>query len=120
MKFSFTEVSGNVIRSYEPGRIQVNGIVYSESLILTVDTATAWPVADMASLTPDHLAALLAHGPDLVLLGTGERQQFPAPRLCRPLAEAGVGLEVMTTAAAARTFNVLVAEDRRVVAALIV
>ena len=66
------------------------------------------------------LCRLLLQKPDILLLGTGEKQQFLAPRLMKPVAEAGTGLEVMDTAAACRTYNVLMAEDRHVVAALIV
>jgi uncharacterized protein len=55
----------------------------------------------------------------VALLGTGSRQRFPAPRLTRALAEARIGLEVMTTPAACRTYNILMAEGRKVVAALL-
>ena len=120
MKFSHAEAAGNLIRSYAPGYLQVNNTCYAESIILTVDTLSLWHVNDVAELSAAQFESLLAHRPDLVLLGTGQRQVFPSRAIFRPLAEAGVGVEVMATDAAARTFNVLTAEDRRVVAALIV
>ena len=57
---------------------------------------------------------------EVVLLGTGNRQRFPHPRLTRPLSDARIGLEVMDTQAACRTYNILVAESRKVAAALFV
>lgn len=120
MKFSHSEAAGNLIRSYTPGCLQVNQSCYTDSVVLTVETLVPWDVGDIAQLSAAHLAALLTHRPDLVLLGTGRRQVFPSRTLFQPLTRAGVGVEVMATDAAARTFNVLAAEDRRVVAALIV
>jgi len=70
-------------------------------------------------LSADHWAALLAQRPEIVLLGTGEQQRFPRPEILRPLTEAGIGVEVMTVQAACRTYNILVAEERRVAAALL-
>lgn len=98
----------------------MNNVCYAESVVLTADEVSSWGVRDITELSTTHLEALLIHRPDLILLGTGRRQIFPGRALFRPLAEAGVGIEVMATDAAARTFNVLIAEDRRVVAALIV
>ena len=65
-------------------------------------------------------ARLLDYEPEIVLLGTGDVQRFPHPRLLAPLGEAHVGIEAMDTSAACRTFNILVAEGRRVAAALTV
>jgi uncharacterized protein len=62
---------------------------------------------------------LLAHRPEIVLLGTGATQRFPHPRLSAPLAAARVGFEVMDTRAACRTYNILLGEGRRVVAAVL-
>ncbi len=79
-----------------------------------------WAPAGFGALTERDFDALLANQPELVLLGTGERQQFPHPGLLRPLSAAHVGVEAMDTRAACRTFNILAAEGRRVAAALIV
>ena len=71
------------------------------------------------ALTEADFAALLAQQPEIVLLGTGRTQRFPHPRLSAALAAAHVGLEVMDTRAACRTYNILLGEGRRVVAAVI-
>jgi uncharacterized protein len=78
-----------------------------------------WPPASFEALTAAHLQSLLALKPEIVLLGTGELQRFPRPDIIRPLVEAGIGVEVMTVPAACRTYNILVAEERRVAAALL-
>ncbi len=79
-----------------------------------------WGPDDFAALSSAHLAALLPIPCDVLLLGTGNRQRFPAPALLRPLIEAGRPVEVMDTPAACRTYNILVAEGRMVAAALII
>ena len=79
-----------------------------------------WPVASVADMTPGDLAPLLALEPELVVLGCGERQAFPPPAVQAACLSRGVGLESMTNAAAARTFNVLAGEGRRVVAGFVI
>jgi uncharacterized protein len=79
----------------------------------------AWTAASFDSLSDSDFAALLNLSPELVLLGTGTRQRFPHPRLTRALTEARIGIEVMNTAAACRTYNILMSEGRRVVAAFL-
>jgi uncharacterized protein len=78
-----------------------------------------WTVAAADALTPADLAPVLALGVDVVLLATGERQRFPSPAVYAAAAARGVGLEVMDTGAACRTYNVLVGEDRAVALALV-
>ena len=77
-----------------------------------------WAPPDFTGLVPAHLDALLDRQPDLVLLGTGGRLIFPPAEVLVPLQQAGIGVEVMDTPAACRTFNILASEDREVVAAL--
>ncbi|WP_297528961.1 Mth938-like domain-containing protein [Thiohalobacter sp.] len=109
------------IRSYRPGELRVNEETYRSSLLLGVDALlTDWPPRCLDELRPEHLQTLAEWQPDLVLLGTGARQRFPAAALLAPLYQAGIGVEVMDTGAACRTYNVLVAEDRRVAAALLI
>jgi len=109
------------IRSYRPGELRINDEIHHRSLLLGVDELLAdWPPRRFEDLQPEHLAPLADWRPDLVLLGTGARQRFPAPALLAPLYRLGIGVEVMDTGAACRTYNVLVAEDRRVAAALLV
>jgi uncharacterized protein len=78
-----------------------------------------WGRSALAQLTSDDFADIVAMQVQILLLGTGPTQQFPHPSLLRPLIEAGIGVEVMDTLAAARTYNILVAEGRAVAAALL-
>jgi uncharacterized protein len=121
MKFSLDQIDGRlVIGGYGPGEVLVGRQRYTASLLVTPDGVRPdWGPAGLADLTPGHLGEVLAHRPELLILGTGERQQFPEPRLFVELMDAGVGYEVMDTAAACRTYNILLGEGRRVVAALL-
>ena len=121
MKLHLSAAQGrNAISGYGPGYVAVNGQRFERSLIVTPDRiVTDWPATGFAALAPEHLAALVALGPEIVLLGTGPALRFPRPELTRPLAEAGIGLEVMDLQAACRTFNILVVESRHVAAALL-
>lgn len=124
MKFSFTverSQDGNLIRSCSAQEITLREHVIRHSAILSAGQILLdWPPATVEELTAAHLEAALALGPEVILLGTGARQRFPAPEVLRPAQLAGVGVEVMDTPAACRTYNVLVQEGRHVVAALIV
>ena len=121
MKFHLQAPAANVVTALGPGWVRIGETEHRENLVLTPDAiATGWAPAGFGALAAEDFAALLQHAPALVLLGTGARQQFPHPRLTDALARARVGVEVMDTRAACRTFNILVAEGRRVVAALIV
>lgn len=79
-----------------------------------------WPVDSLDALSSDHLAQIADLGIDVLLLGTGRRQRFPHPSVTSGLASRGIGVEIMDTAAACRTFNVLISEGRAVAAALII
>jgi uncharacterized protein len=120
----FTQESSsatNLIRAYASGELRVNDAVYRSSIIVSASAVEATPdirdVEDLAHLDPSRILAL---EPELVLLGTGPRQIFPAASFRAQFLSAGIGVEVMDTGAACRTFNVLVAEQRRVVALLMV
>ncbi|KZC17326.1 hypothetical protein RHOFW510R12_26240 [Rhodanobacter sp. FW510-R12] len=90
------------------------------SFLLTPDQAIEdWPVTAAGTLDAGHVEALLALRPELVILGTGERQVFPAAAFMAGFLRKGVGIEVMDNAAAARTYNLLAGEGRHVVAAFI-
>jgi uncharacterized protein len=103
-----------------PGYVEVNGVRYQQAIVVTPDQVlTDWAAEDFASLAASHFAYLLALQPEILLLGTGERQQFPHPGLYRELIRAGIGIECMDTAAACRTYNILMSEDRKVVAAIL-
>jgi uncharacterized protein len=121
MKFHLQAPTANVVTGSGPGWVRVGQDEYRENLILLPDAVVrGWAPNGFAAQDERAFAALLDYTPEIVLLGTGERQQFPHPRLLQALAAAHVGVEVMDTRAACRTFNILVAEGRRVAAALIV
>lgn len=112
--------AGNLIRSYGPGEIKINDTAFNRPVIVSSSAIEPGPaIAAAVELTAPHAAALLALGPEVVLLGTGPKQSFAATEFGTTFLRAGVGFEVMDTGAACRTFNVLVAEQRRVVALLI-
>ena len=95
----------------------VNERRLSTSFVLAPDTLIeVWSVSDIATMTPVDLEPLFALDPELVLLGCGDRQIFPPAATMAACLSRGVGIETMTNAAAARTFNVLAGEGRRVVA----
>ncbi len=110
----------NTVTAYGPGFIEVNKERHASSLVLAPDRLSPWPVTEFEALAPEHFEALLALSPELVILGTGARQRFPQPQLARALLAAGIGVEAMDSAAACRTYNILMAEGRRVVAAVLV
>jgi len=122
MKFAQDRAEGrNAFTGYGPGWVEVSGKRYSSSLVVGADRVIAdWPATSVASLGPDHLACILELAPEIVLLGTGAAFDFPPPGRLGALNDAGIGVEVMDTAAACRTYNILLAEGRGVVAALIV
>ena len=108
------------ITAHGPGSVTINGQIYRCSLIVGHDRLLPdWPVAKPEELSSEHLSGL-EQGCDVVLLGTGSRQRFPHPSILQPLLEKRIGVEVMDTAAACRTYNILLAEGRAVVAALII
>ena len=122
MKFHLDAPGGvNLVRGYGPGRLQVNERTHTASVILTATSLIEpWRPTSASEITPADLEPLLGLAPEVVLLGTGARQHFPDPQALRILYEQRIGVEVMDTSAACRTFNVLVAEGRAVAAALIV
>jgi uncharacterized protein len=121
LKFERDDPQGrNTFTGYGDGYVEVNRTRYSASLVVSGDRLVVdWPATSVDALGADHLAALVALAPEIVLLGTGARFQFPAPALLAPLYQAGIGVEVMDTPAACRTYNILLGEGRNVVAALV-
>jgi uncharacterized protein len=111
----------NTFTGYGEGYVEVNRTRHSASLVVAGDRlVTDWPAASLESLSADHLAAIVELAPEIVLIGTGSTFRFPEPQLLAPLRSAGIGVEVMDTPAACRTYNILLGEGRNVVAALIV
>jgi uncharacterized protein len=112
--------SRNTFTGYGEGWFAVNGERREGSLIVFPDRILDWPVAGFDALRAEDFTVLAEAQPEIVLLGTGARQRFPHPRLTHALMQARVGVEVMDMAAACRTYNILMAEERRVAAALLV
>lgn len=110
----------NLVRAYGPGEVTINRQVYRESVLIAPGQAVQiWSPSEFAELAAGHFEAITALRPEVVILGTGARLRFPPPSIMRPLVQAQVGFEVMDTGAACRTYNILAAEGRRVVAALL-
>lgn len=102
------------------GYVAVNGQRYQQPLVvLPEEVRTDWPATDFATLNAAHFDYFLELKPEVLLLGTGARQQFAHPDLYRELIRARISVEFMDTPAACRTYNILVAEDRKVVAAVL-
>jgi uncharacterized protein len=107
------------VTGYGTGYLAVNTVHYDQPLVITPDQPPQpWPVLQFDALDAAAMAVLLEKSPEIIVLGTGATQRFAAPAVLRPLIEAGIGIETMNTPAACRTYNILMAEGRRVVAAM--
>ena len=120
MKFTLdSRTDVNLIRGYGAGEVRIGELVHHAPCIVTAQQLVLdWQARDVASLQVGDLQALFALRPEVVLLGTGARQIFPPRAIRQAFAAHQVGLEVMDLGAACRTYNILVQEERRVVAAL--
>ncbi len=119
MKFTLESASPAAVRSVTGGQIFVGDQVWSEPIALTAaGVLQGWEAPALEQLSLESLGALLELGPELVIVGTGSRQLLPDRELMFAMARSGIGLEVMDTPAAARTFNVLLAEGRSVAVVL--
>lgn len=108
------------VTAYDDAGVELNAVRFDHSLIVLPETApVAWPVTSFDSLTAENFAQLDAISPDVVILGTGERQRFIHPRLIAALTSRRIGVECMDNQAACRTYNILMAEGRKVALALI-
>jgi uncharacterized protein len=106
--------------AHAPDHVMVSGERYDHSIVVLAEkVCDDWSVASFDELSETHFDYFLALKPDVLLFGTGARQRFPHPRLYRGLTDAGIGVEFMDTPAACRTYNILAAEDRKVVAAIL-
>lgn len=122
MKLSIDHmVAAYTIKAYEPGEIKVNDQTLTRSLVVMPDSLkTDWAPACFEDLTLEHLLEVAAMKPEIILLGTGEKQQFPPHSVIAEIVNRGIGFEVMDTQAAARTWNILAGEGRNVAGALII
>ena len=109
-----------LIERYGPSGFRVTGVIWRGPVLVFPDLTMAWTVADAAALTSDSLQPVVAHGGvQILLIGLGRRTGLVAQQLRAALRQAGIIIEAMDTGAACRTYNVLMAEDRSVAAALI-
>jgi uncharacterized protein len=111
--------SANTVTAYGAGYVSVNGQRHESSLVVLRDQVLPWEPKRFDELTAESFAFLERLDVEIVLLGTGARQRFPGPQLTAGLRNARIGLEVMDLQAACRTYNILVAEERKVAAALL-
>ncbi len=112
--------TGFSIHSVEAGQININGTIYTHSLIVTPTQIIAdWDIQQVSDLTPIACQTLLQFQPEIILLGTGAQHTLPDLKVIALLGQQRIGLECMNTDAACRTYNVLMAEGRNVMAALI-
>jgi uncharacterized protein len=120
MKFHLSTAEGNMFTGHGADYVRLGVVEYRENVLVTPErVVTGWTAGGFDTLTEADFTALAELKPEVVLLGTGASLRFPHPRLTRALTDAGIGVEVMDTPAACRTFNILAAEGRRVVAAVI-
>jgi len=120
MKFHLTRPDGrNLFTGYGPGYLSVNGTRHETSLIVLADRVAQWALDSFEALDEAAFEQLAKLPVEILLLGTGTALRFPHPRLSQAVRDAGIGLEVMDTSAACRTYNILLGEDRRVGAALL-
>jgi uncharacterized protein len=109
-----------MIHSYTQDGVSVNGEILSRSFVILPDELIRnWSPSDFADLKEEHFSDIADLNPELVLLGTGNRHRFVDQSLIAPLITAGIGVECMDTAAACRSYAVLVAEGRKVAAAFL-
>ena len=131
MKFSLETSSGNMIIAYDVGSIQVhNGsraggsqaevrTVSASAIVMPEVLIENWQPLLPTEIEVLHMNQVLGYQPEIVILGTGRRLHFPSPAIMQACHQAGAGFEVMDTAAACRTYNILANEGRRVAAALL-
>ena len=109
----------NTFTGYGADFVLVNAVRYESSLLVMPEALLPWQATSFDALSEEDFAGLVTMQPEVVLLGTGRKIRFPHPRLTRQLAAARIGVEVMDVQAACRTYNILMAEERKVAAALL-
>lgn len=122
MKFNEELASSKhyAITAYDTGYIAVNNKLIKKTCLISPDYANEWDISDFQALSAEHISALLALKPEIILLGTGEKHQLPNEPLLKALVNTHIGFEIMHTAAACRTYNILMGEGRNVVAGLFI
>ncbi|MDB5797454.1 MAG: hypothetical protein JWP36_1356 [Paucimonas sp.] len=109
------------VTAYDESGVEINAVRYNHSLLVMPETPPmAWPVTSFDTLSSADFEAVQALEPQVVILGTGARQRFIHPRLVAALTAVHVGVECMDNQAACRTYNILMAEGRKVALALLI
>ena len=110
-----------IFTGYGDGYVLVNQIRYEKNLIVLPDHLIEnWPVISVSQLEVQHFDYLMPHAPEIVILGTGAKHKFPNQSLLSQLIKMNIGIEIMDTKACCRTYNILVEEERRVAAAILI
>ena len=122
MKLHLTSAENNyLITGYGNDYIAINKQKYTQNLVVMPNKLILdWQATDFASLTETHFALLIELKPEVVLLGTGATHQFLHPKIVQKLSQNNIPLECMNTAAACRTYNILMSEGRNVAALLLI
>jgi uncharacterized protein len=122
MKLHLTTADNNyLITGYGEGFVEINKQRHTHNIIVMADKLIPdWTAEDFIDLSENHFSELIKLEPEVVLLGTGKTHQFLHPKIVQSLTKKNIPLECMTTAAACRTYNILMSEGRKVAAALMV
>jgi uncharacterized protein len=108
------------INKVDTKSVTINQKIYSNSVIVMPDSLTDWEPTNVDNLKIAHFEILVKLEPELIILGTGQTIHFPSAELLSPLIQKGIGIEIMDTAAACRTYTILASEGRKVAAALLI
>ena len=120
MKLNLEQAVGLYLFSgYGTGFVAVNHVRYEKCVVVSPKAVIDWQVSGFDALTVADFGFIERLRPEILILGTGAAQRFPPPALARALAATGAGVEIMDSHAACRTYNILAAEGRRVVAAIL-
>ncbi len=121
MKFSEDYTSGSyIIRAFSDNRIEINNTVYENSLVISKHQLNDnWGISHVDQISHKTWQGLIKDRPEVIIIGTGTRLIFPHPSSYAPAIEQGIGVEFMDSGAACRTYNVLLSEDRHVIAGII-
>ncbi len=109
----------NTFTGYGAGFVLINAVRHEGNLIVMPELLQPWDAGGFETLKPEDFCGLASLKPEVVLLGTGEKIRFPHPRVTQALSQARIGVEIMDNQAACRTYNILMAEERKVAAALL-
>lgn len=121
MKFSEDYAAGSyIIRAFTDNKIEINNKVYENSLVISKHQLDDnWGISHVDQISHEIWLKLIEDQPEVVIIGTGQGLIFPHPASYAPAIEQGIGVEFMDSGAACRTYNVLLSEDRRVIAGII-